>query len=232
MTSKLYLLIFVVLVTCSNSQRIEGDNKNSFNKFLEKFNSITLPFSIIGGKDILAYNDTILNSLNDFVSNPILNPLDHYEFIKTKYPIDNDHKYYGVCKNKINNYYLVFLKQDNWQKVKFRLMLNIFDLDGKLLDTLYVAGRSMPEFKRYCSITKDLHITTYYYSDIVDDFSKKCQKCNFYATEIRNNYIVSDEGKFILTKEIKERAYFTLWGERNIVSRVDTIDGKYRFNNK
>lgn len=232
MRSKLLIIVYLALITCSNSQGIKKDNNINFSEFLLKFNSIKLPLSIIGDEDVLAYDDTILNTQNDFISNPILSPIDSYEFIKTKYPVDNDYKYYGVSKIKTSNYYLVFLKQENRKKEKYRLMLNLFDLDGKLLDTLYVAGRSMPEFRRYCSIKKDLHISTYYFTDIVDDLSKNCQKCNFYATEIRNNYIISNEGKFVLTKETNERSYFTMWGERDIVSRVDTIDGKYRFSIK
>ena len=129
MDSKLWIIVFVVFVTCSNSQVIKKDNKSIFSKFLEKFNSFSLPVSIIGGNDILAYDDTVMNRLNDFVPNPILSPIDSFEFIKTKYPIDNDNKYYGVSKNKINNYYLVFLIQDNRKKEKYRLMLNLFDFE-------------------------------------------------------------------------------------------------------
>jgi hypothetical protein len=230
MKSKLWIIVYIALVTCSNSQGIKKDNKISFSEFLLKFNSITLPISIIGDKDVLAYDDTILNSKNDFVSNPILNPLDHNEFIKSKYTIDTDNKYYAISKNEISNYYLVLLKQDNWKKEKFRLMLNLFDMDGKLLDTLYVAGRSMPEFRRYCKITNDLHIKTYYYDSIKDDLTNN--QGNFYATEKCSEYIITEEGKFILTKSNIERSYFTMWSERDIVSRVDTIDGKYRFTKK
>jgi hypothetical protein len=227
MKNTLWILVFVTLVTFSNGQVIKKDDKINFSKFLLKFNYITLPLSIIGDKDVLSYDDTILNVQNNFVPNPILNSIDQNEFIKTKYPIDDNNKYYGVSKNRFKNYYLVILKQDNWQKEKFRLMLNLFDLDGILLDTLYVAGRSMPEFRRYCKITSDLHIKTYYLDAIKDDLTNN--QGNFYATEKYSEYIITEEGKFILTKTNIEQSYFTMWGKREIVSRVDTIDGKYRF---
>lgn len=221
------ILLLGLMIACSNSQQLEDNRNSDFKLFLDKFTSLSLPLSIIGVSDVLSYDDVIMDSLNDFVANPILKPLNTYDFIQQKYPINNDNKYYCVYKYRTDNYFLVCLKQDNKVQEKYRLMLNLYDLKGELLDTLYIAGRSDPEFRRYCSITRDLQISTYYFTDIVDDFSKKCQQCNFYATEIRNNYIISNKGKFTLTNKINERAYFTMWGIRNVVSRVDTINGKF-----
>jgi hypothetical protein len=230
MNRKLVLFCLILFIGCSNKQAGNQNMNERFLNFIVLFESIKLPCFIIGDKDVFDFDDSILNNSLDLVPNPKLKPINEFEFIKSKYPINKSNIYYGVFEKRINNLFLVCIKQDNSETEKYRLMLNLFDLDGNLLDTVYIAGRSMPEFRRYCKITTDLRIKTYYYDSIKDDL--KNNDGNFYAIEKSREYVISGEGKFLLTKENNDWDYFTMWGERNIVARVDTIDGRYRFNIK
>lgn len=161
------------------------------------------------------------------IPNPLLNPLEKsgLELIKNKYPIDRQYQYYAVYKRRVKGFNLVVLKQSSFIKSEYWLKLNLFDLNGRILDTLTFAGEKVGYYDKYGRISPDLNITTLSYFDMKEDTTNLD---NYYATEIRKEYTISNEGGFTLVKSIKERGYFTNYGECNIVSRVDTIEGKYR----
>ena len=232
MTKNLILLCIVFSIGClskHSNDKIKEPNKE-FTEFLTKFDSLQLPFNVIGYYDFRKFSDStwlIKTDKTILVQNPLLKPIEisGFKFIKSKYPIDKQYIYYTVCKKIVNGYYLAVMKQINFQNNEYWLKLNLFDLSGGLLDTLTFAGQKVGYYNKYGRVKPNLSITTLSYHDIKVDTTNLD---NYYATEIRNEYTISKDGRFILQKSKKERGYFTTYGENNIVSRVDTIEGKYK----
>jgi hypothetical protein len=233
MESKIYLIIlcFVCCIGCSLNHfndKVKKENAE-FTKFLDKFDTLKLPFNVFG-LDLVNYTEKSWIEKVDttmLIANPLLKPINEneYNFIKSKSPSYQSFRFYGVSKIKAYNNYLAVTMQKNLFRDEYWLRLNILSNKGELIDTLTFAGQKVGLYNLYGKIDFNMHITTCSYHDIKEDSTNIK---NFYATEIRNEYNILKSGNFKLLKSEKERGYFTTYGERNVVSRVDTVEGKYR----
>jgi len=224
------ILIFACLLffaSClskhSNDTPKEGDRR--FTEFLGEFDSLNLPYSIIGFNDLHKYSDStwlIKPEKTLLVQNPLLRTIkkNELEYVKSKYSIDPQINYFAIYKRKLKNCYLTVLRQSNYDKNEFWLKLNLFDFKGNILDTLTFAGNKVGYYNKYGKRSPDLHISTRSYHNKMEDTTNLD---NYYATEICNEYSISKENRFSLLKTKKERAYFTDYGKDAIVARVDTL---------
>jgi len=228
---QMIVLFLAFSIGCSLKHSDNKLNKanEKFIAFLDKFDTLRLPFTVFG-LDLLDYTEKSWIGKVDttlLIANPLLKPINEseYNFIKSKSPSYQSFRFYGVYKKKTDDYFLAVTMQKDLHKDEYWLRLNLFNNKGELLDTLTFAGQKVGLFNLYGKINFNLHITTYSYHDIKEDSTNFN---NYYATEIRSEYNIAKAGKFKQIGLKNERGYFTNYGERNIVSRVDTIDGRYR----
>lgn len=234
MISRISMFFFILgfIICCSSNSKNETDRKidKRLETFLNKMDSMKLPFEIIGN-DLANYTEKAFKDTPDstfLIQNPILKPIENneFDFIHDKYLNDSTYKMFTISKKRINGFYLVVMAQFYNQRDEFWIKLNIFNLKGTLIDTMTFAGQKVGYYKLDGKMNLKNEISTFSYHEYQEDTTNLK---NYYATELRKDYTISEDGLFKLNKSSKDRAYFTNFGENNVVSRADTIDGKYRY---
>ena len=97
MKTKLILLCFALFIGCSSKQPNNSVNAldKKFTEFLNKFDSLKLPFNIISFDDIGEY---IRDTTFEGIPNPHLKPIAGSEliFLKGKYIMDQTNQYSSI----------------------------------------------------------------------------------------------------------------------------------------
>jgi hypothetical protein len=219
------ICILLIVISCS-SKNTENKSKqdNKFEDFISGFTSLKFGLNIFE-HDLIDYVDTIFDKNSDLIPNPKLRPINksEYNFIKSKYVCDSTFHYCKISSTKINGNYLALIVQFNNNNTEFWINLNLFSSDGELLDTLTFAGQKEYDHNVYGQLHPDSSIETFAYYDIEIDSSNFS---NYFATEVKKTYVISDDGHFNLMKSNQERACFTDVGIEKIVTRVNTKSSK------
>jgi hypothetical protein len=219
---KMNLLLYMItifIIGCSNKGTKLPAKDNQITDFFESFDSLYLDFKI-EEHDLRKYSDTIFDENSNLISNPRLKLFKNTEldFIRTKYPINERYKYYKLSKLKINSYYLICIVQINQGKTELWIMFNMFNSKGDLLDTLTFAGQKAYDHNVYGVIINENKIITVAYYDITPDSTNLD---NYYATEIKKEYSILNNGLFNQNEIKRERAYFTDYGPNNTIKRIN-----------
>lgn len=221
---------FVILFIFCLCQCIETPNKdystdsNDFLNFIKSIKDLELDF-ILKGVEKGKYHEYVWREDGELINNPILKPVseDEIKYIKSKYSISKLYNYSWIYKYMLKSGVLLLMKQSDTLDVNNWIKINLYSLEGTLLDTLSFAGRKYGFCYMDGMFYKNMQIVTRLYCDIIEDSS---DTRNFYATEITKKYSVQ-ETYFNLVEKHSERALFTNVGENRIYARVDTLKFYY-----
>lgn len=219
----LTICIYALLCCC----RFEASNAQSsliesskFELFLNHFDTLHLPLRIMKLSDFGKYSDTIwriINGYTQLVPNPVCRALEKsdYDFIKEKYPTDENFHYDGLYKTKVYDYFLVIMKQNNYLIDEYWLKLSLYNKVGILLDTLTIAGQKVNDYDRYCEIDTSFIINIRVFKELVSD-----ENANetLPAIEIKEKYVITEDGHLKCLSQNKVRGYFKI--ENDEIIRV------------
>ena len=176
---RIYILIIslYVLLGCKYGDTHSPINKTDSSKFvlfLKNFDSLHLPLSIMKINDFGKYSDTIwqvINGSTQLVSNPVCKVIEksNYDFIKDKYPTVESYHYMGLYKKRVNEYFLLIMKQNNYLLNEYWMKLCLYDKTGNLKDTLTIAGQKVNDYDCYCEIDTNLVISLRVIKELVSD---------------------------------------------------------------
>ncbi|HQJ96765.1 MAG TPA: hypothetical protein PLN17_06555 [Candidatus Cloacimonas sp.] len=170
--------------------------------------------------DFSKYSDTIwqvIDGSTQLVPNPVCKVIEesNYDFIKEKYPIDKSYRYVGLYKAKINDYFLLIMKQSNYLINEYWLKLSLYSKSGNLQDTLTIAGQKVNDYDRYCDIDKDFTINVRVFKELT---SEENDNTTLPAIEIKEKYVITEDGHLKCLSHSKEKGYFKI--ENNEIIRV------------
>jgi hypothetical protein len=193
---------------------------SKFVLFLNNFDKLNLPLSIMKLDDFGKYSDTlwqVINGSTQLVPNPVCKVIEksNYNFIKVKYPTDKNYHYAGLYKTSVNDYFLLIMKQSNYLTNEYWLKLSLYNKIGNLLDTLTIAGQKVNDYDRYCKINTNLTINIRMIKELT---SEEGDNDLLPALEIKEEYIITKDGHLKCLSHSKENGYFKF--ENNEIIRV------------
>ncbi|HBL78303.1 MAG: hypothetical protein A2W90_16395 [Bacteroidetes bacterium GWF2_42_66] len=170
--------------------------------------------------DFGKYSDTIwqvINGSTQLVSNPVCKVIEksNYDFIKEKYPTDKSYQYVGLYKTKVNDYFLLIMKQSNYLINEYWLKLSLYSKSGNLQDTLTIAGQKVNDYDRYCEIDTNFTINVRVFKELT---SEENDNGILPAIETKEKYVITKDGHLKCLSHSKERGYFKI--ENNEILRV------------
>jgi|GEM_PF-762762 len=217
-------LIFVLIISLNclsqNSKNQNNQNLNiSFTEFISKFVQLKLPLEINRLNDLGKYSDKIVKVVkgkNVLKTNPLCPtiPKDEYKFISDKFPTNKNFYYQSVYVKDYKNYVLLVIIQNNRITGDYFLKLNVYNLSGKIIDTLSLAGQKIDKTDRFCSIDTNLKIKIR-----ILNFYPDNQNGELNGLEIKEEYLIADDGHFKRTYYKKEEGLFLIKDDEEI--RVD-----------
>lgn len=195
-------------------------DSSKFAFFINNFETLHLPLKIVSVSDFDKFMQSIwqnINGSNLLVHNPICKDIEksNYNFIREKYPIDKNFHYFGFYKMKINEFFILIMRQTNDVNDDYWIKLNLYSKSGILQDTLTIAGQKVNDYDRYCEIDTNFTINIRVFKELA---SKENNNNTLTAIETKEKYVITKDGHLKCLSHSKEMGYFKF--ENNEIIRV------------
>jgi hypothetical protein len=226
-----FYFLFALLLSCgctcgNNFEYVHSEQQKEFSKEFEalliNFQGRQFPLDI-NRSDLKSYGLTVYDTITEKYKTSSF-PVIQNKFLKfiCRDTSDINSSFRGLYKFQFSDFLiLVYIKDvmSTSEDLETWIMLNTYDKEGSILDTLSIAGSKMDQIEKFVSITVnskiEINIKTYQFLPENPNVSA------LYAIELKQNYIIDEKGRLKLIANHEKEDYFILDDNEYKVSKKD-----------
>src|SRR5258706_13569014 len=169
---KLMQSVFIVsfLIMCSSRNAEQREGSHDFSDFISKFDSLRLPLSI-RRNNLYKFSNRDFDTVNrKDPRNPYFQQIGskYYKYLQNE-TREELCKYYFLFISKHNGFYVVMYEKTNESEESYWTIMNTMNAEGKIIDTMVLAGSRANVGEKYAWIGEDWKMSTTSYQFLPDE---------------------------------------------------------------
>lgn len=203
------VIVVSLLIVCGSCSA-QPQHSRDFSDFISRFDSLRLPLSI-RRNNLYRFSNRDFDTVNrKDPKKPYYQPIEpkYYKYLQNE-TMDKLWKYYFLFISKHTGFYVVMYEKTNESEESYWTIMNTLNAEGKIIDTMTLAGSRANVGEKYAWIGEDWKVSTTSYQFLPDEPSIDALVANHELVE----YLLTNDGHFKPTTSSKTKGYFDIVGD-------------------